>query len=92
MPGALVVPLLVLLECVNFHQLSEIGLHGCWWTEAAALLESPGRESREGWSQHWRMPRSGGLSGLTAATGRPGTDPLTKSGEYPVLFSAIDIN
>ena len=47
MPGALVVPLLVLLECVNSHQLSEIGLHAasgprqrpCWSHQA----EGPGR-------------------------------------------------
>ena len=37
-----------------------------------ALLELPGRGSREGWSQYWRTPKRGGHPSPSAATARPG--------------------
>ena len=56
MPGALVVPLLILFEYVNLH---------CHWmlvnlwlgVEAKAWPDWLGRGSKEGWSQYWRCPR-----------------------------------
>ena len=43
---------------------------------AKALLELLGRGSTEGWSQGWRMPRSGGLPGLASAAGQHGDNLL----------------
>ena len=79
MPSILVVPLLAFLELCKASLVM-----GCCLTrrpeaKAKALLESPGRGLpgsgyRGGWSQRWRIPRSRGLSGLTAATGFQGAD------------------
>ena len=51
-----------------------------------ALLESPGRGSGEDWSQGWRTPWSGGLPGLTAATGHPGADLPPPWPTFPLLW------
>ena len=54
----------------------ECQLACCLGAKAKAFLESPGRGSWEGWSRCWRTPRRGGPLGLSAASGRPGADPL----------------
>ena len=55
MPGALVVPLLVLVECVNLHWLLDVGLHcarglrqrPCWSRQDGSLGKA-GANVREG--------------------------------------------
>lgn len=72
MPGAPVVPLPVLVECVNLHPPPGVGHRAARGPGQRPRRSRPGRGSGEGGSRGERTPTSGGLPGLTASAGRPG--------------------
>ena len=72
MPGALVIPLPVLLECINLHLPQGVGQSAAWGGGLdKCSTESLERGSREGGSWGRRMPLRGGLPSLTVTYGHP---------------------